>query len=70
MGSLTDANTPKLAALPPTPELKKVTDADTRKRRDATRQAAVSKFGTPGTNVTKGALGSSNATVKKTTLGG
>lgn len=71
MGSLTDANTPKVAALPATPEIKKVTDADARKAREATRTAAISRFGASGTDITKGALSSDSATIqKKSKLGG
>jgi len=71
MGSLTDANTPKAGALPATPEIKKVTDADARKARDATRKAAISKFGLTGTDVTKGSLASDGTTIqKKSKLGG
>jgi len=62
--------TPDVAPLPPAPELKKLTDVDRRKARDATRQAAISKFGLPGTDVTKGALSGDSGTVKKTKLGG
>lgn len=71
MGSLTDANTPKAAALPATPEIKKVIDADARKARDATQAAAISRYGTTGTNVTGGALSTDGATIqKKSKLGG
>ena len=71
MGSLLDPNTPKVAPLPPTPELKKVTDPDARKRRDATRAAAIAQHGLSGTNVTRGALAGDGATIqKKSKLGG
>lgn len=71
MGSLLDANTPKAGALPATPEIKKVTDVDARKARDATRAAAISRFGATGTNITRGALSSDGATIqKKSKLGG
>jgi hypothetical protein len=70
MGSLIDANTPKLSAPPPAPELKKVTDADARKARDATRQAAISRFGAAGTDITKGSLSGDATVQKKSKLGG
>jgi len=62
-------STPKVAPLPPAPELKKLTDVDRRKARDATKAAAIAKFGLPGTDVTKGSL-TSEANLKKTKLGG
>ena len=61
--------TPDVAPLPPAPEIKKLKDVDRRKGREAMRKAAISRFGLPGTDVTKGAL-SSGANVKKTKLGG
>lgn len=61
---------PKASPLPPTPEIKKRTDEDARKQRDTVRNAAIQKFGLLGTDVTKGALTETEASVKKKTLGG
>jgi hypothetical protein len=61
---------PDVAEMPPTPEQKKLVDTDRKKAREAVRQAAISRYGLPSTNVTKGAMGESTASVKKQHLGG
>lgn len=68
MGSSPSA--PSVAAPPPTPEIKKRTSVDRQQEREITRKAAIARYGLPGTDVTKGAMKTEDASTKKKVLGG
>lgn len=57
-------------APPPTPEMKKRTSVDRQQEREITRKAAIARFGLPGTDITKGAMKTEDATTMKKKLGG
>jgi hypothetical protein len=61
---------PSAPAQPPTPEIKKRTSVDRQQERELTRKAAIARYGLPGTDVTKGAMKTEDATTMKKKLGG
>lgn len=68
MGS--SPKTPKAPKLPPEPEPVKYTEAEMAKSRGDAKRAAARRYGISGTNITRGQLGTQDASTKKRTLGG